>query len=77
MKRPKIILSVTTCLLGIVAFAATRANHKTLRIGCTKASYGTHEVTCANIGSGPKCRIGTATVYTCNLITKTMIYTCN
>lgn len=78
MKHSKIILSVTTCLLGIAVFVATKANQRTLRLGCTKGSGDCnqqHAVRCNSVGNGPKCRIAGATVYTCTYCMKALIVT--
>ena len=78
MKRPKMFLSVTTCLLGIAAIVATKANDRTFRIGCTKTGAAT-QVSCVTISGIPggrwalKCTNGSAlTLYTCLHFVRTL-----
>ncbi len=81
MKRSKIFLSVTTCLLGIAAFAATKVSHfGGVNSGCTvgHTKKTATNLPCITRGTGHgtvKCKAGTATLFTCTSFSKTLVHT--
>ena len=54
MKRSKLVLSLTTCVLGIAAFAASKAtSHFTSIPGCTQTGHKNYAgKACATANSG-------------------------
>ena len=83
MKRSKLFLSATTCLLGIAALAAGRARHNgtAVSLGCTINGTVRVSVTCFTKGlevrsHNNRCKIvihtQTSTAYTCIFLAKTL-----
>ena len=72
MKRSKIFLSLTTCVLGIAAFAASKAaSHFNSISGCTQTSHSkTTGKACATAASGGNtshpCTHNAVQLYTCS-----------